>query len=157
MLLARGLWRHFGFAGRVAAGSARYHHLDYDHLGPIRPKPLPEHVNLPSRRFGNNPTFYPDPRDVDIPRSNSICPLYAPKLGYFARLWIFPRWQNRASEKTYYNYLNKCIKFYCAKYQAGRCVPSQTGCQFHHLCEWCAGPHRGNDCEYRPEKLWARN
>jgi len=107
-------------------------------------------VNVPTATHSPNGMIYPKRAEVSQPRSEKVRDLYPPKIAYFANLFSFavPPADSIRPADDYFKHLGKTPRFYCANFQSNRCS-SQT-CTYHHLCEWCAASHPGNECPYRP-------
>ena len=100
---------------------------------------------------------YPEKSSLRFPSGPLKFPLYAPRLEFFATAHNFPATPTK-ERRSFYDYLTnlgRCPKYYCARFQSGPCTRSP--CDYHHLCEWCAQPHNGNNCPYRPVNIALRN
>ena len=99
---------------------------------------------------------YPDTSSLIVPTTQTKNALHAPRLEHFAKAFSFVPTPAFAT-RSYYDYvtvLGKCPLYYCASYQSNNC--RRRSCDYHHLCEWCAQPHHGNSCPYRPKDIALR-
>ena len=101
-----------------------------------------------------SPDGSPYPRMLSLPTTTKPLRLYAPRLRYFQS--AFGLRDNSSNDpNSYLLRLGKIPINYCGQYNSGvYCNPGP--CIYHHLCEWCAGPHPGNMCPYRPSFIRLR-